>query len=137
MASLIIKRPVQIMAIVTEDFKKELIAELSEASDETQRRIEQMEFQGRRYLADIQRTNLQQAMALRQQLEKEKGRYEDVKKELQERIEEITNLEIGSEYPRGTVESEMEIHEGINLFEKLSQARIIVKDGIIQEIRDI
>jgi hypothetical protein len=137
MASLVIKRPVQIIAIVTEDMKKELTAELSEASDQAQRRIEQMEFQGRRYLADIQRTNLTQAMAVRQQLEKEKGRYEDVKKELTERIAEVTGLEIGAEYPRGTVESEVEIATGDNLFEKLSATSIVVKDGIVQEIRGL
>jgi hypothetical protein len=136
MASLVIKRPVQIIAIVTEEFKQELTNELQEASTEAQQRIEQMEFQGRRYLADVQRTNITQAMAVRQQLEREKSKYEDVRKELQERIQEIAGLPLGSEYPRGTIESEVEINTGDNLFDKISRTQIVIKDGVIQEIRE-
>ncbi|NIM07360.1 MAG: hypothetical protein GTN69_09770 [Armatimonadetes bacterium] len=134
--SLTIKRPVQVMVIVTEEFKKELSQELQEAADNTQRRIEQMEFQGRRYLADVQRADLNQAMAVRQQLEGEKRKLEQVKKEVQERLEEVSGLEPGSEYPRGALESIVEIKPGDNLLEKLNNAQVIIKDGIVQEIRD-
>jgi hypothetical protein len=136
MASLVIKRPVQVTVITTESFKQDLLKELQESIGAVQSHIEQMEFQGRRALADLQRTNLNQAMALRQQLETEKRKYEDMKKELEQRIEEVTALEIGAEYPRGTLESEVEIKSGDNLFEKLSQAQVIIKDGIVQEIRE-
>ena len=136
MASIEVKRPIQVIAIVTEDLKKELMQELQEAADGTQQRIEQMEFQGRRYLADVQRTNLTQAMAVRQQLEKEKIKYEDIKKELQQRMQEVTSLELGSEYARGTLESDVEIDIGDNLFEKLGRAQVVTKDGVIQEIRE-
>ena len=136
MASLTVKRPVQVLAIVTEEFKQELVQELQENVDATQRRLEQMEFQGRRLLADVQRTNLNQAMALRQQLEAEKRKYEDAKKEVMDRLEEVTGLEIGSEFPRGLLESTVEVAEGDNLFEKLGNAQVIIKDGIIQEIRN-
>ena len=136
MPSITVKRPIQVIAIVTEDLKQELMQELQEAADGTQQRIEQMEFQGRRYLADVQRNNLTQAMAVRQQLEKEKTKYEDIKKELQQRMQEVTALEIGSEYARGTLESEVQIAVGDNLFEKLGRAQVVIKDGVIQEIRE-
>jgi hypothetical protein len=136
MASLVIKRPVQVTVITTENFKQDLLKELQESGDAVQRHIEQMEFQGRRALADLQRTNLNQAMALRQQLEAEKRKYEDMKKELEQRREEVEKLELGEEYPRGTLESEVTINPGDNLFEKLSQAQVIIKDGIVQEIRE-
>ena len=136
MPSITVKRPIQVIAIVTEDLKKELMQELQEAADGTQQRIEQMEFQGRRYLADVQRTNLTQAMAVRQQLEKEKSKYEDVKKELQQRMQEVTALELDAEYPRGTLEGDVQLTVGDNLFEKLGRAQIVIKDGVIQEIRD-
>jgi virulence-associated protein VapD len=136
MASIAVKRPIQVIAIVTEELKQELMQELQEAADGTQQRIEQMEFQGRRYLADVQRNNLTQAMAVRQQIEKEKTKYEDIKKELQQRMQEVTALELGSEYARGTLESEVQIAEGDNLFEKLGRAQVVIKDGVIQEIRE-
>lgn len=136
MPSVIVKRPIQITVITTETFKQDLLKEIQESVDAVQRHIEQMEFQGRRALADLQRTNLNQAMALRQQLEAEKRKYEDMKKELEQRREEVEKLELGEEYPRGTMESEVEIKVGDNLFEKLSQAQIIIKDGVVQEITE-
>jgi len=136
MPSVIVKRPIQIIVITTEAFKQDLLKEIQESVDAVQRHIEQMEFQGRRALADLQRTNLNQAMALRQQLEAEKRKYEDMKKELEQRREEVEKLELDEEYPRGTMESEVEIKVGDNLFEKLSQAQIIIKDGVVQDITE-
>lgn len=136
MPSVIVKRPIQIIVITTETFKQDLLKEIQESVDAVQRHIEQMEFQGRRALADLQRTNLNQAMALRQQLEAEKRKYEDMKKELEQRREEVEKLELDEEYPRGTMESEVEIKVGDNLFEKLSQAQIIIKDGVVQDIKE-
>jgi hypothetical protein len=136
MPSVIVKRPIQIIVITTETFKQDLLKEIQESVDAVQRHIEQMEFQGRRALADLQRTNLNQAMALRQQLEAEKRKYEDMKKELEQRREEVEKLELDEEYPRGTMESEVEIKVGDNLFEKLSQAQIIIKDGVVQDITE-
>jgi hypothetical protein len=134
--SLTIKRPVQVTVIVTEEFKQELAEELQEAADNTQRRIEQMEFQGRRALADVQRTDLNQAMALRQQLEAEKKKYEALKKEMLDRLEEVKGLQLDSEYPRGTLEGVVEVKAGDNLFDKLSKAQVVIKDGVVQEIRE-
>jgi hypothetical protein len=136
MPSVIVKRPIQIIVITTESFKQDLLKEIQESVDAVQRHIEQMEFQGRRALADLQRTNLNQAMALRQQLEAEKRKYEDMKKELEQRREEVEKLELNEEYPRGTMESEVEIKVGDNLFDKLSQAQIIIKDGVVQDIKE-
>ncbi len=48
-----VTRSIAIQAIVTEDFKEELKAELQEAADEVQRRTDQMELQSRRYLAEV------------------------------------------------------------------------------------
>jgi Ni,Fe-hydrogenase I large subunit len=136
MASLTIMRPVALRVIVTEQFKQEMEKELQEAADSTQRRIDQIDFQARRVLADLQRSDLNQAMQVRQQIEVEKGRQESVKKELLERAQEVQGLELGSEFPRGTLESMVEIKDGDNLYEKLTQAEIVIKDGIVIEIRD-
>ncbi|UCH36585.1 MAG: YlqD family protein [Armatimonadota bacterium] len=136
MANLTVMRPVALRVIVTEQFKQEMDKELQEAADSAQRRLDQIDFQARRVLADLQRADLNQAMQVRQQIEAEKGRQESVKKELLERAEEVRGLELGSEFPRGTIESMIEIKEGDNLYEKLTQAEIVIKDGIVTEIRD-
>jgi hypothetical protein len=136
MASMTITRPIALRVIVTEQFKEEMAKELQEAADTSQRRIDQIDFQARRVLADLQRTDLNQAMQVRQQIEAEKGRQESVKKELLDRAKEVQDLEMGSEFPRGTLEGVVEIAEGDNLYQKLTGAEIVIKDGVVIEIRE-
>ena len=136
MASMTITRPIALRVIVTEQFKEEMAKELQEAADTTQRRIDQINFQARRVLADLQRTDLTQAMQVRQQIEAEKGRQESVKKELLDRAKEVQELAMGTEFPRGTLEGVVDLSEGDNLYEKLTGAEIVIKDGVVIEIRE-
>jgi F0F1-type ATP synthase membrane subunit b/b' len=121
---------------VTEDFKEELRTELQQAADETQRRIDQMELQSRRLLADLQRTDITQAMQVRRQIEAERQRQGALRQEIQRQIEEAAKLELGSEYPRGTIEGVVELSVGDDLFKKLSGSEIVVKDGEVVDIRE-
>jgi len=136
MASVTVTRAVTVRAIVTEQLKKELVEELQEMANETQRRIDQMDFEARRYLADLQRTNLNQAMAVRKQIEAEKSKHEGAKKDIADRINDVQKLELGSEFPRMTLESQVEINEGDNLLDKIGRTEIVVKDGVVVEIRN-
>jgi predicted RNase H-like nuclease (RuvC/YqgF family) len=133
---LTVKRSINLIVIVTEQFREEVRAELQEAIDTTQRRMEQMDFQGRRLLAELQRTDITQAMSARRQLEAEKRRYETLKQELRDQLAEIEKLELGSEYPRGTLEGQVEVEVGDNLFTKMAGASIIIKDGVVIELRE-
>ncbi len=133
---LTVKRTVTLMVIVTEQFKEEMRAELNEAIEGTQRRMDQMDFQSRRFLADLQRTDLQQAMGARRQIEAERRRHEALKQELADQLTEIEGLDIGSEYQRGTLESEVELSVGDDLVKKLAGATVVMKDGVITEIRE-
>ena len=136
MASVIVTRAVSVRAIVTEELKKELVEELQGMADETQRRIDQMDFEARRYLAELQRTNLNQAMAVRKQIEAEKSKHEGAKKDIMDRIADVQKLELDSEFPRMTLESTVEVKDGDNLLEKLGRTEIVVKDGVVVEIRN-
>jgi len=137
MSSITVKRSIAIQVVVTESFKEELKAELREAADAAQRRMEQIEFQSRRFLADLQRTDLTQAMGARRQIEVEKRRYEALRQDLLRQLEEAEKLELGSEYPRGTVEGMVEVREGDDLVKKVSGAEIVIKDGIVVEVREV
>ena len=134
--SLTVRRSIAIIAIVTEQLKEELKAELQEAVNTTQQRIDQMEFQSRRFLSDLQSTDLTQAMAARRQIEAEKRRHEALKQELADQINEVEGLELGSEYPRGTVEGLVEVNVGEDLMKQAAGASIVIKDGVIVEIRE-
>ena len=136
MPGITVKRAVQLQAIVTDQLKEELVAELQEAADTTQQRIDQIEFQSRRYLAEVQKADLSKAMSLRQQIEAEKQKHELLKKEFLDKITEVQGLDLGAEFPRGTLEGLVELKEGDNLEAKLAGAEVIIKDGIVIEVRE-
>jgi hypothetical protein len=136
MAGLSVRRSIEVVVIVTEQFKQELKAELQLAAEEAQRRIEQMDVQSRRLLADLQRTDITQAMSARRQVEAERRRGDAVRQDIQRQIEETDKLEIGSEYPRGTLEGVVEVNAGDSLIKKLTAAQVVVKDGVVIEVRE-
>lgn len=131
-----IKRPVLLKVIVTEEFKKGMLSELQEAVNKVESGIQQMEFQTRRYLSDLQRTDLNQAARFRQQVESEKNKQEAMRRDLQQKIKDIENLSLGEEFLQGTIESLAEIQKGDDLHKVLSQTEVVIKDGIILEIRE-
>ncbi|NMC82950.1 MAG: hypothetical protein GYA63_08880 [Armatimonadetes bacterium] len=130
-----IKRPVAVVAIVTETFKKELIDELEASIEEVNNNQQALDSQARRYLLQLQSTDLTQSSAFRRQVEVEKAKMDQVKAERKAQLEAAQNLEIGSEFPRGTVESVVDLNVGDNLFDRLGKAEIVVKDDVIVEIR--
>jgi hypothetical protein len=131
-----LKRPVTLKVIVTDEFKKELGEELQDAIARVEAAQQQIEFQSRRYMLELQKTNLNQAMAVRQQFEAEKQKQENLKTELTQQLVLAKELELGSEFARGTLEGQVEIQVGDNLFNRLSKAEIVIKDGLVQEIRE-
>lgn len=137
MGTLTVKRSVAVHVIVTDEFKEELKTELRQAAETAQQRIDQMEFQSRRFLADLQRNDLTQAMGARRQIEAEKRRQDGIRRDIEEQLEQADKLEVGSEYPRGVVEGFVEIKEGDNLLQKLSESQIVIKDGVVVEIREV
>ena len=76
-----IKRPVAVVAIVTESFKKELIAELEASIEEVNNNQQALDSQARRYLLQLQSTDLTQSSAFRRQVEVEKAKMDQVKAE--------------------------------------------------------
>jgi hypothetical protein len=93
MGSVTVKRSIGVQVIVTESFKAELKAELEEAAETAQRRMDQMEMQSRRVLADLQRTDLTQAMSARRQIEAEVRRHQALKDDIARQLEETEKLE--------------------------------------------
>jgi len=133
---MILKRQVLLKAVVTDKLKQQLIADVEDAIKRVEESQEELERQSRRLMLELQRTDMQRAMAFRQQLEMEKRKQEDVKAELQEQLKEYQGLELNTEITRGALEGEVEVNAGDNLQEKLAQAEILIEDDIIKEIRD-
>ncbi|MBI3975519.1 MAG: YlqD family protein [Armatimonadetes bacterium] len=129
-----VARPVVIKAIVTESFKRLYTQELQAAIARVEELVGQLDAQIRR--TELERQITPQARAIRQQLELERARQESTRLELQARLREAEGLELNSEFPQGTVDSFTEVKIGDNLFQKLGRTEIVVKDGIIIEVRE-
>jgi hypothetical protein len=134
---MIIRRQVVLKAIVTEQLKENLRREVQDAIAEVESGQQQLDVQSRRVMLELQRTDLNRAMAFRQQLEAEKRKQDDVKTELRERLQEYEALELGSEFVRGLLEGWVEIREGDNIAAKMGQGEIIVKDDVVISLRDV
>jgi len=126
-------RPVVVKAIVTESFKKQYLADLEDTSRRVEAVVTQIDTQIRR--AELERQISPQLRAVRQQLEVERSRQEAARLELQARLKEAEALELNSEFSQGTVESLVDLNVGDNFFTQLGRAEIIIKDGLVVEIR--
>jgi hypothetical protein len=133
---MILKRQILLKAIVTEKLKQDLHESVVEAIKRVEEEQEELERQSRRLMLELQRTDLNRAMAFRQQLDAEKRKRDDLKAALQEQMSEYAGLELGEEITRGTLEGDVEIKVGDNLEQKMGQAEIVVEDDIVKEIRD-
>jgi hypothetical protein len=127
-------RPVVVKAIVTEAFKKQYLSELEDTIRRLDAVINQIDTQIRR--AELERQLSPQSRAFRQQLEVERSRQEGARLELQARMREAEALELNSEFSQGTVESLIELSIGDNFFTRLARAEVVIKDGIVIELRE-
>jgi len=111
----VIKRNVILRSIVTDRLKEQLKEELQRSIEEIDQRIQQIDFRTQPYITELQRSNIQQAMAVRQQVNQEKEKQRSVREVLLGRIKQVEELELGEEIIRGTLESQVEVEEGDNL----------------------
>ncbi len=132
---MLIKRKVAVKIVVTEQFKQQMRDEVSTAIDKVKLTLQQLERDGARYLSELQRKDSSQAAEFQQKLVSQKRQQEDLLEKLCDKMATTEQLEPGSEYSQGNVEGLAEIQVGDNLFETLKSAELVIKDGIVLEIR--
>lgn len=131
-----LKRTVTIKAIVTEDFKNYLSFELETAIKDLKNKIQEIEKQGKSLISSLQNDgSSEQIKSIEQQLKLEKQQQENVISDLTKRIGEAKNLQLNSEFVQGTIDGFVGVKVGDNLYQKLGALELIVKDGVIQEIK--
>jgi hypothetical protein len=134
--TLYVKRPVVIKNVVTENFKKQMLEELSNAIKQIEIRLGQMEFRGKRMIADMGRKNPKRLSGLQEELNQERGRQQQLKEEIEQKLAEIEKLQIGELFISGVYDSPVKIEIGDKIMEKLSQAEIIIKNGVVIQIAE-
>ena len=132
-----LKRVVMVKAIVTEAFKANLIQELERAIKNLDSQGQQMDFQAKTYMEDLKKKGMvSQMTAFKHQVDEEKGRQAAAKADLTSKIEEAKKLVMNTEFVQGPLEGPITVKLGDNLYKKIGAAEILVKDGVIQDIRN-
>jgi hypothetical protein len=135
--SIELKRVVMVKAVVTEAFKDNLMKELERAVKNLDTQAQQMDFQAKSYMDDLKKKGMiSQMTAFKHQLDEEKGRQAAAKADLQAKIEEAKKLVLNTEFIQGPLEGPITVKSGDNLYKKIGAAEILVKDGVVQEIRN-
>jgi hypothetical protein len=135
MKKMLVTRPVKLKVIVTEEFKKDLEQEMQSALERVNAQAQRLQFQMDAYVPELAKTDMNQAMQVRRALEAERQKYDDVKKEIRQRMDEARGLEIDSEFERGELQSLVELKPGDSFDDKMGQAEIVIKDGQVMEMR--
>jgi predicted RNase H-like nuclease (RuvC/YqgF family) len=129
-----VKRQITVTAIVTDKLKEEMLQELQESIDRVDASQRELEARSRRFLLQLPSADM--VSAARRELEAETRRHEQLRRELKERQEQVAALTLGERIPYTTLEGDVEINVGDNLIDKLSGAEIVIKDGVVQEIKE-
>jgi len=134
-------RQVAVKAIVTENFKTQVAGEITRNLQQIDAELQQLEFKGKRAVADLEKRAAtapevrMQIETIRGQVETERMRLLQLKEEMTGQQQALGDLPIGSVVTQFTVENPIEVRIGENIFQRLEGGEILVKDGVIQEIR--
>jgi|SRR6478672_3991638 hypothetical protein len=139
---LLLKRPVTIKAIVTPRWKDEAQQQLQAQINQTDSQLQQLEMQGQRAIAEIQKQSLQppgpqvsqQIESIQLQINQRKSELLEQKNQLLQQLQQVQLLELNQEVNQGQIESFFRIEQGDNLVLKM-QVEILIRDGIVEEIR--
>lgn len=141
--SLLLKRSVVVKAIVTEAFKAKTQEQVQQQVQGLDNQIQQLEFQGKRAIAEIEKQTIQPAGpeasqrigAIEAQLKTQKVKLLNQKNTLLQQLNQISGMELYKEITLQTnLESYCRVSPGDNLGEKL-KVEIVLEDEIIKEIR--
>lgn len=139
--SIQITRQIAVKAIVTENFKTQVGNEINRNLQQLDAELQQLEFKGKRAIADVEKRSsaspdlTMQVESIKGQMLTERMRLTQLKEDMQRQSQALLDLPIGSVVTQFTLESPIEVRLGANIFEFLEGAEILIKDGVIQEIK--
>ena len=140
--NLLLKRPVNIKAIVTSRWKEEVQQQLQEQINLIDTQLQQLDMQGQRAIAEIQKQSLQppgpqvvqQIESIQLQVNQKKSELLEQKNQQLQQLQQVQMLELDQEVNQGQMESFFRIEPGDNLVRKMN-VEILLRDGVVEEIR--
>jgi hypothetical protein len=133
-----IKRPVIVKVVMTDDFRRQLLSEITEGMkrmDDNIKRIESIEKsepgdQGQ--MPGFLEHSSKGRMAL---LEEEKKQLARLRHDLEWRMNEVQSIQNGAEMPYRAFEGSVMLKAGDDFLDRMSRAEIVLRDWKVVEIR--
>ncbi len=141
-ASLLLKRPVTIKAIVTAQWKEEVTLQLQKQITQLDQQMQQLEMQGKRTIEEISRQSQDPVgLQIKKQVENIQGQVNQKKAEMLEKknnflqqLQQIQLLDLDQEVVQAQMESFFRLEKGDNLVRKLN-VEVVLRDGVVEDIR--
>ncbi len=133
MSAIEIKRPVAVKVIMTEAFRKQILDETYETLNRNENTISQAEA-----MYEKTKANGGDAVVLEKinkQLEIEKARFQELKKEMDLKIQAFKSVKEGDEIAFRILEGPVSVKEGDDMHQILQGAEIVLKDWKVVELR--
>jgi hypothetical protein len=141
-SQLMLKRVINVKAIVTQRWKDETQQLLQGQINELDGQLQQLEMQGQRAIAEIQKQSLQppspqtvqQIDNIQIQVNQRKSELLEQKNGILQQLQHVQFLELNQEVNQGQMEGFFTAKLGDNLISKLN-VEVLLHDGVIMEIR--
>ncbi len=141
-ASLLLKRPVTVKAIVTAQWKEEVTQQLQKQVTQLDQQMQQLEMQGKRTIEEISKQAQDPAsLQIKKQVENIHGQVNQKKAEMLEKknnflqqLQQIQLLDLDQEVVQAQMESFFRLEKGDNLVRKLN-VEVVLRDGVVEDIR--
>ncbi len=139
---LLLKRTVNVKAIVTPLWKDEVQQQLQTQIHQTDQQLQQLDMQGQRSISEIQKQTiqppspqtLQQIDNIQIQVNQRKSELLEQKNKSLQNLQQVQLLELDQEINQFQMEGFFRVEPGDNLISKM-QVEIVIRDGVVEEIR--
>ena len=139
---MLLKRAVNIKAIVTPRWKDEVQMQLQAQINQVDSQLQQLDMQGQRAISEIQKQSLQppgpqtiqQIDNIQLQVNQKKSELLEEKNQSLQNLQQVQMLEFDQEVTLSQMEGFFNIDIGDNLVSKM-QVEILLRDGVVEEIR--
>jgi len=139
---LLLKRAVNVKAIVTPLWKDEVQQQLQTQINQIDQQLQQLDLQGQRAIAEIQKQSLQppgpqtlqQVDNIQLQVNQKKTELLEQKNQSLQNLQQVQLLDLDQEVTQFQLEGFFNVEPGDNLISKM-QVEVVLRDGVVEEIR--
>ena len=140
-SQLMLKRVINIKAVVTPLWKDEAQKQLQNQLNQIDGRLQLLEMQSQRMLGELQKasgsptdTTSQQLSSVQAKPNQDKSQLLQQKNQLLQQLQQVQTLEMEKEVSQGQIDSFFNVAVGDHMIKKM-QVEILLRDGVVEDIR--